>query len=85
MGCKGLDMTEQRGTAQHCHDLIFFLIFSHSLALSLSSFILIKRLFSSSSLSAIRVVSEVVDVSPTYLDSSLQLIQPSISHDVLCI
>ncbi|CAI9179746.1 unnamed protein product [Rangifer tarandus platyrhynchus] len=40
-----------------CHDLSFFLIFSFKLALSLSSFILIKRLFSSSSLSAIRVVS----------------------------
>ena len=41
-----------------CHDLIFFfLVFSLKPALSLSSFTLIKRLFSSSSLSAIRVVS----------------------------
>ena len=48
-----------------CHDimgldamiLVFFLIFSFKPALSLSSFTLIKRLFSSSSLSAIRVVS----------------------------
>ena len=40
-----------------CHDLSFFLIFSFKPALSLSSFTLIKRLFSSSSLSAIRVVS----------------------------
>ena len=39
-----------------CHDLRF-LIFSFKLALSLSSFALIKMLFSSSSLSAIRVVS----------------------------
>ena len=62
---------EQLGTAQNCHDLIFFfLIFSLKLALSLSSFTLIKRLFSSSSLSAIRVVSGVVDVSSACLESS---------------
>ena len=30
-------------------------------------------------------VSEVVDISPSNLDSSLCFIQPSISHDVLCI
>ena len=41
-----------------CHDLIlFYLVFSLKPALSLSSFILIKSLFSSSSLSAIRMVS----------------------------
>ena len=40
-----------------CHDLSFFLMFSLNLALSLSFFTLIKRLFSSSFLSAIRVVS----------------------------
>ena len=39
-----------------CHDLSF-LILSFKLAFSLSSFTLIKRLFSSSSLSAFRVVS----------------------------
>ena len=39
-----------------CHDLSF-LIFSFRLALSLSSFTIIKRFFSSSSLSAIRLVS----------------------------
>ena len=37
--------------------LVFFLVFSFKLALSLSSFTLIKRLFSSYLLSAIRVVS----------------------------
>ena len=37
--------------------LVFFLVFSFKPALSLSSFTLIKRLFSSSSLSAVRVVS----------------------------
>ena len=48
-----------------------------------------QRLFSSSSLSAIRVISsvytsEVVDISPGKLDSSLWLTQSSISHDALC-
>ena len=40
-----------------CHDLSFFLIFTLMVALSLSSFTLIKRLFSSSLLSVIRVMS----------------------------
>ena len=54
---------------------------------SLFSFTFIKRLFSSSSLSAIRVVciSEVIDISPSNLDSSLCFLQPNVSHDVLCI
>ena len=58
-------------------------IFSFKPALWLSSFTLSKRLFSSS-LSAIHI-SEVIDVSPAYLDSSLLLIQSGISHDVLSI
>ena len=69
--------------------ILVFLIFSFKPVLSLSSFSLIKRLFSSSSLSASGVViihiSEVVDVSLTYLDSSLELIQPGISRDVLSV
>jgi len=52
---------------------------------SLSSFTFIKKLFSSSSFSAIRLVSEVIDITPGNLDCSLCFIQPSISHDVLCI
>ena len=40
-----------------CHNLSFFLIFNFNLALSLSSFTLMKKLFSSSSLSAFRMVS----------------------------
>ena len=40
-----------------CHDLCFFPMLSFKPAFSLSSFTLIKRLFSSFSLSAIRVVS----------------------------
>ena len=30
-------------------------------------------------------ISEVIDISPCNVDSSLCLIQPSVSHDVLCI
>ena len=44
-------------------------------AFSLSFFTLIKRVFS----------SEVIDISPGNLDSSLWLIQPGISYEVLCI
>ena len=44
-------------------------------AFSVSSFTLIKRFFS----------SEVIDISPGNLDSSLWLIQPGISYEVLCI
>ena len=53
----------------------------------LFSFTFIKRLFSSSSLSAVRVVSSaylrLFDISPGNLDSSLCFFQPSSSHDVL--
>ena len=55
---------------------------------SLSSLTFLKRLFSSSLLSAIRVVicvSVVIDISPGNLDSSLCFIQPGILHDVFCI
>ena len=58
-----------------CHDLswffFFFLIFSFKLALSFSPFTLIKKLFSSSWQSGVISISEVADVSPAYLDSSL--------------
>ena len=56
-------------------------------AISLSSFTL-KRLFSSSSLSAIRVVSSAYLSLLIFLqtiDSSLCFIQPGISHDILCL
>ena len=36
-------------------------------------------------LSGIICISEIVDISPSNLDSSLWVIQPGISHDVLCI
>ena len=70
-----------------CHDLCFWIL-SFKPAFSLSSFTYIKRLFSSCILLAIRVVSlalsEVIDISPGNLDSSLCFIQPSVSHDILC-
>ena len=67
-----------------CHDLVLWIL-SFKPVFSLSSFTLIKRLFSSSLLSAIKVVSSAClrfDVSPRNLDSSLCFIQPGISHDV---
>ena len=33
----------------------------------------------------IKCISEVIDISPGNLDSSLCFLQPSVSHDVLCI
>ena len=48
-----------------------------------------KRVFSSSSLSAVKVavncISEVIDISSGNFDSSLCFIQPNTSNDVLCI
>ena len=65
------------------------LMLSFKPVFSLSSFTLIKRLFRSSSLSAIRVVSSVYlrffYISPSNLDSSLWFIQPGILYDALCI
>ena len=69
-----------------CYDL-FFECWASSQLFSFSSFTLIKRLFHSSLLSAIRVASpaylRLVDNSPRNLDSSFWHIQPGISH-VLC-
>ena len=66
--------------------ILVFRMLNFKPAFSLSSFTLIDRLFSSSSLSAIRVVSSnvIVDISPRFLDSSLWFFQPGISYDVLC-
>ena len=53
---------------------------------SLSSFTFIRRVFSSSLISVhksgVICISEVVDIFPSNLDSSLWFIQPGISHDV---
>ena len=72
--------------------ILVFWVLSFKPTFSLSSFTFNKRLFSSSSLSAISVVSyainnqyQVIDISPGNLDSSLCFFQPSVSHDVLCI
>ena len=68
--------------------ILLFLTVSFKPAFSTLLFHFIKRLFSSSSLSAIRVVSSAYlrfDISPSNLDSSLCFLQPSVSHDVLCI
>ena len=71
--------------------IFIFWMLSFQSTFSLSSFTFIKRLFSSSSLSAIRVVSSAylhiwnIDISPSNLDSSLCFFQSSVSHDVLCI
>ena len=60
-----------------------------TIALTIQNFLCIKRLFSFSVLTAIKVVSSAylrfVDVSPSSLDSSLCFIQPSICHEILCI
>ena len=79
-----------------CHEvmgldarILVFLMLSFKPVFLLSSFTFIKRLFSSSLLSAIRAVASVslrlliFLLAP--LDSSLCFIQPGILHDVLCI
>ena len=74
-----------------CHEvmgpdamILVFLMLSFKPGFSLCFFTFIKRLFSSSSLSTIRVVviciSEVI-----YFDSGLCFIHPSILHHILCI
>ena len=79
-----------------CHEvmeqdamILFFSMLSFKPTFSLSSFTFIKRLFSSSLLSAIRVVSSaylrLLIFFPGNLESSLCFFQPSVSHDVLCI
>ena len=69
--------------------ILDFWMLSFKLAFLLSSFTLTKRLFTSSWLSAIRVViiciSEAIDISPGNLDFKLLFIQPGILHDILCI
>ena len=63
------------------HAMIYFLNVQLKSTFSLSSFI--KRFFSSSFChkGGVIRISEVIDISPGNLDSSLCIIQPSISHD----
>jgi len=69
--------------------ILIFWMLSFKPTLSLSSFPFIKRLFSSCfpfcHKGGIICISEVIDISPSNLDSSLCFIQPSIFHDLLCI
>ena len=62
--------------------IFFFKMLSFNPAFSLYSFTFIKSLFSSSSGSALKVVSSAY---PGNLDSTLCFIQPRILHDVPCI
>ena len=76
-----------RSDETKCHDLSFLMLRFKLVFFffPLSSFTFIKKFFSSSLLSAIICISEVVDFSPSNIDSSLGFIHPGISHDVLCI
>ena len=68
--------------------ILVFWMLNFKPTFSLFSFTFFKRLSSSSLLSAIRWchrISEVIDICPGNLDSSLCFIQPSILHDALCI
>ena len=68
--------------------IFVFWMLSFKPTFSLSTFTFIKRLLSSSSLSykgGVICISEVTDISPGNLDSSLCFFQPNVSHDVLCI
>ena len=67
-----------------CHDLGFWML-SFKPTFSLSSFIFTKRLFNFSSLYAIRVMSFVYLRLLIFLPAIFCFIQPSISHEVLCI
>ena len=72
---------------QHAMIIVFWML-SFKPAFSLSSFTFIKRFFSSSSFSAIRVESSaylpLLIFLPANFDSSLWFIQSSFLHDVLC-
>ena len=66
--------------------LVFWML-SFKPAFSLSFFNFIKRLLFSLHFLPLKWyhrMSEVVDISPSSLDSRLWVIQPGISHDVLC-
>ena len=66
--------------------ILVFWMLSFKPTFSLLSFTFIKRLFSSSSLFAIRVMpSEVMGISHGNLHSGLCFFQPSVSYDILCI
>ena len=68
--------------------ILVFWMLSFKPIFSLSSFTFIKRLFSFFTFcheDSVICISEVIDISPSNLDSSLCFIQCNISHEVLCI
>ena len=78
----------ERLKAEGMEGILAFWMLSLHPTFSLSSFTFIKRLFSSSSLchkGGVICISEVIDISPSNLDSSLCFLQPNVSHDLLCI
>jgi len=60
-------------------------VLAKDLVLLLFHIPLLVYVLSSLSEGGIICISEVIDISPSNLDSSLCFIQLSISHDVLCI
>ena len=73
-----------------CHEVIgpdamilVFWMLSFKPTFSLSPFTIIKKLFSSCCKGGVICISEVIDISPSNLDSSLCFSQPDISHDTL--
>jgi len=80
-----LNWTELMGP--HAFILVFWML-RFKPAFSLSPFTFIKRLFKFITFchkGGVICISEVIDISPSNLDSSLCFIHPGISHDVLCI
>ena len=69
--------------------MIFFWMLSFKPSFSLSSFTFIKRLLVPLHFllwqGFVICISEIIDIPPSNLDSSLCFLQPSVSHDVLCI
>ena len=68
--------------------VLVFSMLSFKPTFSLSSFTFIKRLFIVFAFchkGGVICIFEVIDISPSNLNSSLYYIQPSIMHDVLCI
>ena len=92
---KNKSLTVSIVSSSICHEvmgldamILIFWMLSFKQTFSLSSFTLIKTLFSSfftfCHKGGVICISEVTDISPGNLESSLCFIQPSISHDVLC-
>ena len=73
-----------------CHEMmgpdamiLVFWMLSFKPTFSLSSFTFLKRLFTFCHKGGVICISEVFDISPSNLNSSLGFIQPGILHDVI--